>query len=244
MIRVKAGIWSFTPPGPVDDDGSYLRWHLLDHMPEQFQLPGVQHALRYLADDRCRAARIAGADHLADLGNAVSYLVGDPVEQTLEDFMALGPRLAEAGRFPHKRPSLQVAALALTRWYAAPAAQVTAEVVPWRPHRGVLLVVEERVERERTAWLQWLHAEHHQQVLDVPGVAGVWFFGSTHTWKLADTYWKTPQNVTAIYVDDDPVVVAKRLAPLVEQRWTAGVVRPLFAGPLRTMIQWEAWPAS
>ena len=243
MIRVKAGVFSLTPPAPADDDGSYLRWHLLDHMPEQFQLPGVQHALRYLADDRCRAARIAGDGPLADVGNVVNYLIGDPVERTLEDFMNLGPRLAEAGRFPAQRPGLQLSAPALTRWYAAPSAQITAEVVPWRPHRGVLLIVEERVERDTGAWQQWLHAEHHQQVLDVEGVAGVWLYASTRTWNLPDAFHAVPQTITAVYLDDDPVAVAQRLAPLLEQRWRSNAVRPLFAGPLRTMIQWEAWPA-
>ena len=48
MIRVKAGIFSLT--APADDDGSYLRWHLLDHMPEQYQLPGIVHGLRWIAD--------------------------------------------------------------------------------------------------------------------------------------------------------------------------------------------------
>ena len=50
MIRVKAAFFSFTPPPPPDDDGSYLRWHLLDHQVEQYQLPGIQYALRYIAD--------------------------------------------------------------------------------------------------------------------------------------------------------------------------------------------------
>ena len=41
-------------------------------------------------------------------------------------------------------------------------------------------------------------------------------------------------------VGDDERPVAP-LAPLVEQRWESDVVRPFFAGPLRTMIEWEVW---
>ena len=33
----------------------------------------------------------------------------------------------------------------------------------------------------------------------------------------------------------------KPLARLVDDRWRSAAVRPLFAGPLRTMIQWEEW---
>jgi hypothetical protein len=36
MNRIKAGVFSLTRPAPSgDDDGSYLRRHLLDHMPER-----------------------------------------------------------------------------------------------------------------------------------------------------------------------------------------------------------------
>ena len=100
MIRVKAAFFSFTPPAPPDDDGSYLRWHLLDHQVEQYQLPGIQYTLRYIADGDYPDARIAAAGQLEQVGNLVNYLVGDPVQQTHDDFMALGPRLAEMGRFP------------------------------------------------------------------------------------------------------------------------------------------------
>ena len=120
MIRVKAAFFSLTPPAPPDDDGSYLRWHLLDHMVEQYQLPGIQYALRYIADGDYLSSRIAGAGHLEEIGNVVNYLVGDPVQQTHDDFMQLGPRLAEIGRFPQVRPSLQLRMPALLRWYAAP----------------------------------------------------------------------------------------------------------------------------
>jgi hypothetical protein len=145
MIRVKAAFFSLTPPAPLGDDGSYLRWHLLDHMVEQYQLPGIQYALRYIADGDYLTSRILATGHLEDVGNVVNYLVGDPVQQTHEDFMQLGPRLSEMGRFPEVRPSLQLRMPALLHWYAAPQAQISPEVVPFRPHRGVVVIIEEPV---------------------------------------------------------------------------------------------------
>ena len=139
MIRVRAGIFSLTPPAPIDDDGSYLRWHLLDHMPEQYQLPGIVHGLRWIADGACLEHRLAAEGPLGQVGNAVHYLISDPVEETFADFVALGRALRENGRFPLMRPSLQVAGLRLLQWHAAPRALVSAEVVPFRPHRGVLV---------------------------------------------------------------------------------------------------------
>src|SRR5947209_20560063 len=104
-MRVKAGIFSLTAPAPADDDGGYLRWHLLDHMPEQFQLPGIVHGLRWIADGEYPAHRLAAVGPLGDIGNAVQYLVTDPVEQTFDDFVTLGRALPDNGRFPLVRPS-------------------------------------------------------------------------------------------------------------------------------------------
>jgi hypothetical protein len=241
VIRVKAAFFSFTPPAPDGDDGSYLRWHLLDHMPEQYQLPGIQLALRYIADGAYPGARIASSGPLEDVGNLVNYLVGDPVQQTHDDFMQLGRRLAEVGRFPEARPSLQLGMPALVRWYAAPRALISAEVVPFRPHRGVVVVVEEPTVEDVSTWLRWLHTDHHPAVLETPGVAGLWMYGSTSTWALHRAVYAGPQHVTVIYVDDDPLTVTTALAPLLEDRWRAGAVRPQFAGPLRAMIDWEVW---
>jgi hypothetical protein len=244
MIRVKAAFFSLTPPAPADDDGSYLRWHLLDHMPEQYQLPGIQLALRYIADGDYLTSRIAGDGPLADVGNVVNYLVGDPVQQTHDDFMELGARLAEGGRFPQRRASLQLRMPALLAWYAAPQALVSPEVVPFRPHRGAVVLVEEPSgdDVDVAAWLQWLHREHYPALLTTPGTAGAWMYGDTRTWRLHPaTRGDGPQYTTVVYLDDDPLKVTSELRPLLEQRWAPGTVRPLFAGPLRTMVEWEAW---
>lgn len=241
MIRVKAGIFSITPPAPPEDDGSYLRWHLLDHMPEQFQLPGIVHALRWIADGEYTDNRLVGSGHLTRVGNIVNYLVGDPVERTLDDFMELGGRLMENGRFPEVRPSLQLAPLALLRWYASPAALVSPEVVPFRPHRGVLAIVEEPAGDDTDSWLRWLHTEHYPELLATSGTAGAWMYGTTGSWKLRDTWHSAPQYITVVHLDADPLATTRALAPIVERRWASGAVKPLFAGPLRTMIQWDAW---
>ena len=241
MTRVRAASFSFPPPAPPGDDGSYLRWHLLDHMPEQYQLPGMQLGLRYLADADCTAARVAASGDLEGVGNLVNYLVGDPVQETHDDFMALGRRLTEMGRFPEHRPSLQLRMPALRRRYAAPQALISAEVVPWRPHRGVLVVVEQPGDEDLDTWEQWLDTEHHPAVLATPGVAGVWVYGSSDAWTLHPATQGDPQHTTVIYLDEDPVRTTEVLRPVIEDRWRSGAVRPTFAGPLRSMIEWEAW---
>jgi hypothetical protein len=241
-MRVKAGVFSLTPPTD-DADDDYLRWHLLDHMPEQYQLPGIVYGLRWIADGECLENRLVADGPLGQVGNAVHYLVGGPVLDTFDEFIALGRALRENGRFPVARPSLQVAGLRLLQWHSSPQALISAEVVPFRPHRGVLLIVEEATEGRPSQWLQWLHAEHYPALLATPGTAGAWTFGSTTEWNRANRGWRTdPQYITVVYLDDDPLATTATLAPLVEERWRSGAVRPVFAGPLRTMTRFEAWP--
>ena len=242
MIRVRAGIFSLTAAAPPDDDGSYLRWHLLDHMPEQYQLPGIVHGLRWIADGDYVDHRLAAHGPLGEVGNAVHYLVSEPVEETFDDFVALGRTLRDNGRFPISRPSLQVAGLRLLQWQSAQHALISAEVVPFRPHRGILLIVEEPKGGRSNDWLQWLHAEHYPALLAAPGTAGAWTFGSTTAWQIPRGWRTDHQYVTVVYLDDDPLTVTDALAPLIEERWRSAAVRPVFAGPLRTMISWEAWP--
>jgi hypothetical protein len=238
-MRVKAGIFNFTPPAQADEDSDYLRWHLLDHMPEQFQLPGMQHAVRYIADDACRQARIVGEGALAEVGYLMTYLIGDPVEQTVADFRTLGARLADVGRFPRRRRSLQKSALGLTSWHAAPAALVSGEVVAWRPHRGVFLIVDALAPAD-------LFAESADQgfadFLWTPGVAGVWTYRTTDEWNLASVWPEPVQQLTVVYLDAEPMATSQVLEPIVHRRWARGLGYPRFAGPLRTMTTWEAWP--
>ncbi|GJO48874.1 hypothetical protein DAVIS_01597 [Mycobacterium marinum] len=243
MIRTAAGIFSLTAAAPPDDDGSYLRWHLLDHMPEQYQLPGIVHGLRWIADGDYLSSRLAARGPLGKICNAVHYLVGEPVRQTFNDFVALGRTLADTGRFPVKRPLLRVSGVRLLHWHSAPSALISAEVVPFRPHRGIVLIVEEPTGTRPDTWLQWLHAEHYPALLASPGVAGAWTFGSSTAWNpLPRGWYPGPQYITVVYLDGDPLTATNALAPIAEERWRSGAVQPVFAGPMRTMVTWEVWP--
>nr|WP_231974686.1 hypothetical protein [Mycobacterium sp. E1747] len=136
-----------------------------------------------------------------------------------------------------------MAGLRLLQWQSAPHALVSAEVVPFRPHRGVVLIVEQPVDGRRPdEWLRWLHADHHPALLATPGTAGAWTFGTSTGWSHLPRGWHTDfQYVTVVYLDADPLTTTDRLAPLLEDRWQSGAVRPSFAGPLRSMVEWEAW---
>ena len=53
MSRVEVGFLSINGSAPALDEEAYFRWHQLDHMPEQFRLPGIQHGQRWSATPEC-----------------------------------------------------------------------------------------------------------------------------------------------------------------------------------------------
>lgn len=47
---------------PDGNDAEYLRWHSLDHRPEQHRLAAVRASLRLVSTPACRAARALSED--------------------------------------------------------------------------------------------------------------------------------------------------------------------------------------
>lgn len=257
MNPIQAGFFSLSGGAQSGDDDAYLRWHALDHQPEQYAIAGIRLATRWRADDACVAARLVASDALAPVRHAVSYLLTDPLDATLTAFARLGRHAAEAGRFPDRATSHLLGAFRLLHAAAAPRVLVSTEAVPFRPHRGVLLLVEQiaasgpTADAEVAAWARWHHAEHVPSLLAAPGVAGVYAFRSSTVLGIGaaqgDRYgmpmWD-PGNrfVTLAYLDDDVTATTAALAPLIEERWTSGAVVAELAGPFRSMVTHLAWP--
>lgn len=252
MNPVKVGFFSLTSGADGGDDAEYLEWHLLDHLPEQYSIPGIRLGTRWQADDECMTLRFEASEELAPVRHAVSYLMTDPVDDTLRAFAQLGRRMSEAGRLPVRAVSHLLGAYQLVQAYASPRVLVSPEAIPFRPHLGVLLLVEttrgEAADVE--AWARWHHAEHVPALLAVPGVAGVLSFRSSPllgvgegqgarygmpSWDPGDRF------VTVAHLDDALAPTIERLDPLIRARWRDGIVSPDLAGPFRAMVSHHAW---
>jgi hypothetical protein len=226
--RVKVGFFSLSEALAPIDDRRYLRWHQLDHMPEQYQLPGLVFGQRWASTPQSRALRLVAAGRWARIDHVVCYLMGDPVESTLDDFAALGRRLAELGRYPVALPSVFAGA---TRWLAAeaaPPALVSAEVVPFRPNRGIYLIVAEPAEND---------ADVDSLLLEAPGVAGVWTFETGPAYRK----WQRTEGeyrFKVCYLDGDPCDVAGQIGGVVEAAWRDKSSRLLLAGPYASLVPW------
>ena len=79
-------------------------------------------------------------------------------------------------------------------------------------------------------------------LLDVEGVGGVW----SATSRGVDVSLATAepgQHITYCFLDDDPVATAERLRPVVESRWGAAGIEPLFAAPFHVVVphEWDRY---
>lgn len=240
MNRVKVGFFSFVEVTDPSEHHAYNEWHQFDHMPEQFQIPGVVFGERWVSTPACTAARLASSDQLAPIHYMALYLMAEPVGPTLDQFQELGARLGALGRFHRQRHSHLSGAWHFLQADAARRVLVSPEVVPWRPAKGVYVIVEEPVgetpDKEAIdRWVQEVNTTQVPAMLDVPGVVGVWSFGLSPVYRR-DNWSPGRARITVSWLDDDPLKVAESLGPVVARRWDDAPVRPLLAGPMEKVI--------
>ena len=223
MSKVKLGFFSFTEITDPDEHHSYNEWHMLDHMPEQYPLDGVAYGQRWVSTPACRAARLVSEPPLDSIHYMTLYLMGEPVERTLQEFMQLGRDLHKVGRFHlHRRAQLS-GPFPLRASAVASSVLISAEAVPYRPNTGIYVEVEELVEgagpEADRAHLDALCAE--------PGVAGAWSFADD------------ARRVTVSWLDAPPLELCARLEPIVERRRASSATETVFAGPLEAITPWQ-----
>lgn len=241
--KVRVGFFSFTEVTDPAAHRSYNEWHQLDHLPEQFPIPGVAWGQRWVSTPACRAARAVDGALLAPIHYLTLYLMTEPVPETLRAFAELGRHLHEVGRFHEQRRSHLSGPFDAISAAAAPRVLVSASAVPFRPCTGVYVVVEEAPAGAEDA----LRAEVDPgRVLAVPGVAGVWSFAAAAPFAahaddpIASRWRPGAHRITVCFLDGDPLAVAEAVAPVLVDngRGPAGL-GTRFAGPFETITPWR-----
>jgi hypothetical protein len=231
MNKIKLGFFSLSHHSPGGDDRAYLEWHQLDHMPEQYPLPGMAFGQRWVSTPACRAARAVDGDLLAPVHYVTLYLMTEPVEATLDDFGALGATLREVGRFHQHRRAHLSGPFEVASVDVAPRVLISAEAVPYRPNLGAYVVVEDLPSDGPAP-----DAIDTATLLDLPGVAGVWTFVSDQERRKA--WHPGRRRVTVCFLDSHPLTVAPSIGEVVSGgRSPAGSV--IHAGPLETVVPWR-----
>lgn len=238
MSLAKLGVFSLTGAGPTGDDRDYLAWHQLDHMPEQYQVNGILSGQRWGTTRVTLGAR-RPQEPLGDVRHVVQYLIGEPVDHALDEFFDLALRLAALGRMRPRPPTLFLSGLPLVATYASPAALVSPEVVPYRPSRGIYLVVEEVTGAEGfDRHLLWLQREHLPEVVRLGGVAGAWLFATAGP-RVREAFTPGDHRVTVCYLDEPPAELTPALAARWEESWEHPGVRPLLAAPFESVVSYD-----
>jgi hypothetical protein len=200
---------------PDGRDAEYIEWHSLDHRPEQYRLPELRNALRLVSTPACRKARAASTGDYDAVDHVMTYLFTD--EGAIANFFDLGAQLRIGGRMPIGLPSVGFLTGNLAGKAAAPRVVAGSDVIPWRPMRGVYLIIEEGQASPAS-------------LIDLPGVAGVWWYHGAVGPKPMTTDARG-QQVTYCYLDADPVAAAERLGEAMQRRWASGEVKGLLAAP-------------
>ncbi|AFM18368.1 hypothetical protein Mycch_3635 [Mycolicibacterium chubuense NBB4] len=208
-------------------DADYLRWHTLDHRPEQHRLSALRASLRLVSTPACRAARLPGDERLDPVDHVMTYFFFDA--GGLTPFNELSVALGDAGRKLALLPPVERGAYGVVTKAAAPRVKLGADVLPWWPVRGVFLLLEREPSSTTT-------------LLDVSGVIGVW---STSTLsvdaRMASA--RLGQHLTYCFLDDDPVETAERLAPVLSRHQEDTGSAPLLAAPFYPVVphEWDRY---
>jgi hypothetical protein len=239
MNKVKVGFFSFTEITDPGEHHAYNEWHQLDHMPEQFPLDGVAYGERWVSTPACRAARVASETPLDAIHYMTLYLMTEPIDRSLREFADLGAHLHALGRFHRAREAHFSGPLSLLENVVAPRALISPESVPYRPNRGVYVIFEDTRDRSRVdAYARWLHADHHQSLLSVDGVVGLWTFATNP--RFRDRHNLGDRRITVLWLDGDPLRVAPAIdAADAPRRAYDDVSHVAFAGPFESITPWQ-----
>jgi hypothetical protein len=204
------GFFSFTEVTDPSAHEAYNAWHQLDHLPEQFTIEGITFGQRWVRSPRCRDAEAATSELLDPFHYMTLYLMRD--DACLPEFFDLAKRLHGVDRFFAARKALLSGPFEVVGRWAAPRVAVSGGAVPFRPSRGVYVVVGPAVDGAA--------------MVDHPGVAGAWQFADADAGR----------TVTVAFVDGD----LWQAATSIESSYTGGAA-PEWAGPLERVdaFRWD-----
>jgi hypothetical protein len=227
---VEIAFLSFTEITDPAGHGAYNEWHQLDHLPEQFTLPGVRWGQRWVRTPACRAASRASGSTLDPIHYLTCYLMTPPLGEVLSQFRELGADLRRRNRFYDKRRALLSGPFRVIGAWAAPSALVAPASVPFRPNRGVHVALWDGPPGTGSGPGE---AATVRDLLGLDGVAGVWELAADPEW--AEFGWGADAQVVRLtYLDESPISVA----PAIDAVSSSRGERPDFSGPLETIAPW------
>ena len=245
--KIASGFFALTEITDHKRHVEYNWWHSSDHHPENLALEGIVLAQRWAAPRRYMEARALAHPAIAGHQYISHYLMAEPLERTLKEFHDLGARMrAIPGRFFFDRNIWMLGSHRLIKSYVAPRIVVSPEALPFRPNKGLLVVVKHAKKAEKQEEIARWHDETHiPDVLKVPGVMGCCWFQSEGEPVVGAPALGTPVNrqVFVYYLDEEPLAVVSDLRLRLEEWKAAGrilatgeTMETLLAGPYENIL--------
>jgi hypothetical protein len=205
-------------------DADYLEWHSLDHRPEQHRLAQLRASFRMVSTPDCRATRAASEDRYDEADHLQSYFFTGL--SAMDGFQELNAALHDAGRSPYSLPLVERGVYRVDGQAAAPRIKIGADVLLWWPAKGVYFMIERG-------------GGSVADLLDVPGVGGAWWGGAVPLEPPFTTLDNSGLQVSYLFLDEEPPVVAERLRPRLKVRWSGTGCEPLLAAPFHSLVVYE-----
>lgn len=251
MLSRKA-FFSFVELTDPSKHQQYNAYHQLDHRPANLALPSVVWGDRWVRTPQCAEASGAARPPLDGIHYVAMYWFADPVDESIKEWRELGERAFQWGRKPDTDWSRrELGYFVPLKGYVNPRVRVSADVLPFRPVRGVHLTVSLIDEPHSSAteeMYSWYDQIHLPDLVSCNGVAGAWTFYSGWTTLLDADQRRMPgaARVLLVYLDGDPMgFVNERRHRMAE--WQAagrlldrsGLETVLLDSPLLDIRPWE-----
>lgn len=234
----------------------YNDWHHLDHRPENLALPGVAWGDRWVRSADCVEVTTEGDPMLRDIDYVAMYWFREPYEESITAWNRLGEDSFRWGRGPQfpgvERPLRGF--YAPVRGYVAPRVLVSADVLPFRPNRGLQVTLSRFADVHGPgthAQYMWYDRVRIPDLLKLDGVAGAWTLSleSSVARPWAPDVPEFPRDslrLRILYLDGDPVEVVKSIEVTELELDTRGRGAPnpeaeevLVSFPVRSISPWS-----
>ena len=143
MTRVGLGLVALTGGLAPELEQANLAWHQLKHVPELYGADGVLNAQRWVSTKACRDERAIESELLAPVENVISYLLGKPAKESYDSMLSYSQSLPREVDRPLGGEVLLDSFFDPVATAVAPRVEVSAQVLPWRPNRGIYLLIDQ-----------------------------------------------------------------------------------------------------
>ncbi len=222
----------------------------LDLQPEVRALPGVAWADRWVHTPDCAALNSGSDATLAQVNYVDMAWFRAPTEigiRSFHDAYTRASQIGESHSESHVEQKLQ-GLFVPVQGYVHPRVNIAADALPFRPARGVYLLVScfARRDADAEATYHWYDKVRIPDLLACRGAAGAWSFATANVFRADRDIAAPVMRIILVYFDDDPLAF---MADVVERtpQWRragrlrdiAGVEDVLFASPLAAITAWQ-----